>query len=131
VVGDEGKIAPLPVREFDLDGASGPPGAKLLEPPPLVPGPPQAHREAFGEEGEDVEDRGLAAAVGAEEGGEGGEGLELQVAERPVVLDPDRFDPRDGMAGAFLVGHGRDSEGGSEMGLDSIYFELLRGEIPC
>ena len=83
----------------------------ILEPSPLVPGPPQSHREALREEGEDVEDRGLAAAVGAEEGGEGREGLDLQVAERPVVLDPDRFDPRDGPSRAFLVGHGRDSEG--------------------
>lgn len=54
------------------------------------------------------EDRGLAAAARAEEGGEG---LQLQVAERPAVLDPNRFDPLDGMARAFLVGHGRDSEG--------------------
>jgi len=83
---------------------------KLLEPPPLVPGPPQTNREALREKGEDVEDRGLAAAVGAQEGGEGGEGLQLQVAERPVVLDSDRFDPGDGMARAFQVGHGRDSE---------------------
>ena len=111
MVGYEGEIAPLPVLQFDLDGAGRPPGAKLLEPPSLVPGPPQAHREAFREEGEDVEDRGLAAAVGAQEGGEGREGLERQVAERSVVLDPDRFDPGDGMAGAFCVGHGRDSEG--------------------
>ena len=124
MVGDEGKIAPLAVREFDLDGAGRPPGAKLLEPPPLVPGPPQAHREAFGEEGEDVEDRGLAAAVGAEEGGEGGEGLERQVAEGPVVLDPDRFDPGDGMARAFRVGHGRDSDGFCEI-LGEISFEII------
>ena len=53
---------------------------------------------------------GFTAAVGAEEGGEGREGFELQVAEGPVVLDHDRFDPGDGMARAFRVGHGRDSE---------------------
>ena len=111
MVCDDGKFSPLAVLQLDLDGAGGPPGAKLLEPPPLVPGPPQAHREAFGEEGEDVEDRGLSAPVGAEEGGEGGEGFEFQVAEGPVVLDPNRFDPGDGMARAFLFGHGRDSDG--------------------
>ena len=54
---------------------------------------------------------GFAAAVGSLEGGEGCEGLSLQVAKRPVVLDSDRFDPRDGSSKAFLVGHGRDSEG--------------------
>ena len=69
MVGDERKFSPLAVLQFDLDGAGRPPGAKLLEPTPLVPGPPQAHREAFGKEGEDVKDRGLAAAVGAQEGG--------------------------------------------------------------
>ena len=111
MVGDEREISTFAVLQLDLDGAGGAPGVKLLETPSLVPGPPQAHREAFGEEGEDVEDCGLAAAVGAEEGGEGGEGLQLQVAERPVVLDSNRFDPRDGPSRAFLVGHGRDSEG--------------------
>lgn len=111
MVGDEREIFPFAILQLDLDGAAGAPGVKLLEPPSLVPGPPQSHREALGEEGEDVEDRGLAATVGAQEGGEGGEGLQLQVTERPIVLDSDRFDPRYGPLGAFLVGHARDSEG--------------------
>jgi len=87
----------------------GPPRRRILLPRKCHHDPHFGPRKRAAVRG--VEDRGLAAAARAEEGGEGREGLQLQVAERPVVLDPDRFDPRDGMAGAFLVGHGRDSEG--------------------
>ena len=51
-----------------------------------------------------------AWAEGSQRACEGGAGLKLQVAARPVVHDCDRFDPGHGMARAFQVGDGRDSE---------------------
>ena len=47
---------------------------------------------------------GFAAAARAEGGGEGGEGLSLQVAEGPEVLDPNQLELK-GLNGFLFEGH--------------------------
>jgi len=79
--------------------------------PGSVPRLPQPFGEAFGKEGKDVKDGGLAAAVGAEEDGERSDVLSLQVVQRAVVLHAERLDARHDLRRSGGAGHGGFSKG--------------------
>jgi len=92
VIGDEGRAWPLAVLDLDGHRFLGPAGLQFPASPPAVPGPPQAGLETLCEEGEHVEDRGLAASVRTQQHGYRREILELDIAECAEVRDLEVLD---------------------------------------
>ena len=86
VVGDDGGAPSLPVLQLDLDGARCAARSQLLGSATTIPRVTKSVLKALGEEVEHVEDRRLAAAVGAEQHGERGKLGEVNVPQRAEVL---------------------------------------------
>lgn len=94
MISDDRCLRPLSILELQNNGPILPPAAEFAKPAAAVPCLAQPAGKALGQEGEHIEDRRFAAAVGSEEYGQGGDVPEFQVAQHSVVLDVQILDAR-------------------------------------
>ncbi len=92
VIGDQRSSRTFAVLQLDDDRALALAAAQFPEASAPIPGSPDAVGEALREEREDIEDRGLAASVGAEQHGERCQVGQGHIAQGAVVPNPDGGD---------------------------------------
>src|SRR5690606_23001854 len=94
VIGNQGRLGVFAVLNLDDDRPILIPAAQLLEASASVPRLAQAIGKALGQEGKDIEHRGLSAAVRPQQHGERCHLLQFDVPQRPVVSDMQSLDAR-------------------------------------
>ena len=128
VVGDRGwrpVVMSFAVPDLDADRSVAVAAAQVLQADAALRHCiAQPARETIGQKRENVEERGLAAAVWAEQHGQRRHVVEFHVAQDAVVTDTDAVDARRGPA---LLGHvGPLTDGTGRFGAGAAFFAGLR-----